>query len=89
MSLREQISTSFIKSLGKTAGIVTIFGIVGGVWYIYNNNTRHVSKRVSKKVNRTEFLNMESIDTEKDDFVEDINLVQKDDATFKRIFDKL
>jgi len=93
MSLREQISTSFIKSLGKTAGVVTIFGVVGGMWYIYSN-TRHVNKRVSKKINRTEFLNMEAITTEKDDFVEeedeDLNLVQKnDDLTFKRIFDKL
>ena len=41
MSIREQLFTSFIKGIGKTSGTVTVFGLLGAAWYLYNKGTNY------------------------------------------------
>ena len=41
MSIREQLFTSFIKGIGKTSGTVTVFGLLGAAWFLYNKGTNY------------------------------------------------
>ena len=36
MSIKEQLFTSFIGGIGKTAGSITVFGLISCTWYLYN-----------------------------------------------------
>ncbi len=83
MTWTEEFSNSFVKGVGKTTGIALVFGMIGGLYYLYTSDL--VLKKRQNTVVETdvadvqlETVDAESIKTE---------LSDKDEAKFKRIFD--
>lgn len=48
MCIKEELFASFIKSIGKTSGTITIFGFLGAAWYLYNKSTNYSLTKLFK-----------------------------------------
>lgn len=97
MSIKEQLFTSFIKSIGKTSGTVTVFGFIGAAWYFYNKSTNYALNK-NKVVENEEIIlqdveqqTLAQTDSESGESVleNDKQKKTKSSQNFRRIFDSL
>jgi hypothetical protein len=102
MSIREQLFTSFIKGIGKTSGTVTVFGLLGAAWYLYNKGTNYsLTKRNNEETTtENEEIVLQEVEQETENDLEsetikdELNGEQKKSRSkqsqnFRRIFDGL
>lgn len=102
MSIKQLLLTSFVKGIGKTTGTVTIFGIIGCAWYLYNSKTFVNSKREDSVENENIIVEETNenanndIETDDDDTVKELETIrdqleevvkQKETRNFRKIFD--
>jgi hypothetical protein len=92
MSIGEQLTTSFIKGIGKAAAAIVVMGVVTGVWYVsQNTNSMYPQKKRQEQSSQTvqmEEINQttpESETCELEPSKGDANDVK---SKYRRLFDK-
>jgi hypothetical protein len=63
MTIKDQFATSLVKGIGRTAGTIIVFGLMGTAWYVYGKT---IVKNVSDYKNRY-FIKYKSMDANKND----------------------
>jgi hypothetical protein len=79
MSIKELLLNSFVKGIGKTTASVTVFGIIGCAWYLYNYRSSILDKKKTSDENENENEN------ENDQSIESDVLEDEDDDDDKTV----
>lgn len=100
MFIKEQIILSFVKGMSKTAGVVMVLSLVGGIWYIVKEHSNYdnkefiveeLSKGDNKKTIKESIMkddNMSYIDDINEEYrIEDKDRIES--SKYKKIFDKI
>lgn len=101
MSIKELLITSFVKGIGKTSASVTVFGILGGIWYLYSSRTNfredvkqediiieETDKSDTDEVDNETVKELESIKNELEEIM-DRHETNRETRNFRKIFDKI
>ena len=97
MLLEEKILESFVKSIAKTTGVITVLSVIGGILYITTDVFKQKEKSYNTiltehNTNNKNFDKNKNIDQELHDdismaFLEDTN--EEETAKYKEVLDKI
>lgn len=100
MTIKSQLIESFIKGVGKSIAAITVFGVIGGIYYvsqtyINNNYTKQKHEYEMKTFNNTSTQTQEHDQEETEELDSDIesNILQMEEIKpvdrkhdYKKIF---
>lgn len=93
MFIKEQIILSFVKGMSKTAGVVMVLSLVGGIWYIVKEHSNYDNKEfIVEELSRGESIMKDDNMSYIDDINEEYRIEDKDrieSSKYKKIFDKI
>lgn len=88
MTLKDQIITSFIKGVGKTSGAITILGIVGCTYYIYNYLSQNIISQSNNLQKEDDKENKDDDKQNKDDDKENKDVMIDLDERYEDVYSK-
>lgn len=90
MSFKEQLLRSFIKGLGQTTATLTVLGLAGVSWYLYNNKVNEYTQTKESSNKDESTIVLEEVENVNNTVVEnDTQTDIKTDVDFRKIFDKM